>query len=245
MWWTPDGERILQGAEWELFSEGLSVLWDRVENSFDFPELAETGITAFDTLQLNQKLWLLAAVGRALSDAGTSYPDLTANNEATVAAVFRLIAEEVECEVEEAADPEWIKHLDTPDDATSWRRLIFAAYQEAVESDETSTGISTPEELSDDEDPDGIWEAPAVDSKNTDDWEFLVDDLANRILWEDRDYEAGHHFMDVDPLEADLKKELLGIQDEYYTDVVPDPTDAEIEEIRQTLRTLCGSRAPE
>jgi hypothetical protein len=33
MWWTAEGERILSGAEWALFREGLSCLWDDVEGS--------------------------------------------------------------------------------------------------------------------------------------------------------------------------------------------------------------------
>jgi hypothetical protein len=31
MWWTSAGERVLRGAEWDLFREGLSCLWDEVE----------------------------------------------------------------------------------------------------------------------------------------------------------------------------------------------------------------------
>ncbi len=32
MWWTPDGERILQGAEAQLFQEALGVLVDMVRD---------------------------------------------------------------------------------------------------------------------------------------------------------------------------------------------------------------------
>jgi len=28
MWWCPEGERVLRGAEWDLFRVGLSTLWD-------------------------------------------------------------------------------------------------------------------------------------------------------------------------------------------------------------------------
>ena len=35
MWWTSEGERVLTGAEWELFRLGLSTLWDDVEMSED------------------------------------------------------------------------------------------------------------------------------------------------------------------------------------------------------------------
>ncbi len=32
MWWTPDGERVLQGAEAQLFREALGVLVDMVRD---------------------------------------------------------------------------------------------------------------------------------------------------------------------------------------------------------------------
>jgi hypothetical protein len=44
----------MKGAEWELFREGLSALWDWVEASFD--------------LQPSQKLAMLALVGQAMRD---------------------------------------------------------------------------------------------------------------------------------------------------------------------------------
>ena len=50
MEWTSAGERALSGAEWELFREGLSCLWDDVEldNNEDGP--GTTGIKVFDEL---------------------------------------------------------------------------------------------------------------------------------------------------------------------------------------------------
>jgi hypothetical protein len=34
MWWTPLGERVLRGAEWELFRDGLSMVRDLVEELY-------------------------------------------------------------------------------------------------------------------------------------------------------------------------------------------------------------------
>ena len=46
MWWTPDGERILQGAEAQLFREALAVLVDMVrdddEGMWQFPPRPST-----------------------------------------------------------------------------------------------------------------------------------------------------------------------------------------------------------
>src|SRR5438309_8305884 len=42
MWRTSRGERVLKGAEWDLFREGLIELWDTVEDDFD-PGAASLG----------------------------------------------------------------------------------------------------------------------------------------------------------------------------------------------------------
>jgi hypothetical protein len=78
MWRTPLGERILEGAEWALFREGLSVLWDSVEESFDDPELCFTDVQIFDRLEPAQKLAMLEAVGSALCNEDVPCPELTA-----------------------------------------------------------------------------------------------------------------------------------------------------------------------
>ena len=37
---------------------------------------------------------------------------------------------------------------------------------------------------------------------------------------------------------------MMGIADDYYTDIAPDPTDEQLESIRRTLRSLCGRTEP-
>ncbi len=66
MWSTSVGDRILRGAESELFRHGLCALWDDIENAGDAPELCETGVAVFDRLQPASKLAMIALVGRAL-----------------------------------------------------------------------------------------------------------------------------------------------------------------------------------
>ena len=61
MWWTPDGERILQGAEAGLFREALGTVVDMVRD--DNEPLWQFGAPPFDDLQPNQKLAVLAQVG--------------------------------------------------------------------------------------------------------------------------------------------------------------------------------------
>ena len=54
MWWTPDGKRILQGAEARLFREALAMIVDMVrEDAWGFWQF---DAPPFDKLQPNQKL---------------------------------------------------------------------------------------------------------------------------------------------------------------------------------------------
>ena len=283
MWRTPRGERVLRGAEWELFREGLDTLWDWVESSAPDTEISDTGTPAFDRLQIGQRLALLAAVGTALSEEGVPRPHLTINTESAVAAVFGQITTEVDKEIDLSREPNWLANPDEPEDATRWRRLVLAAYREAMLQDKAEAlagskdeagrpqevpawvGTEDPEvfweskdeagrqpedaadgeeRLDDEEDSDRPWSPPDATSEVVEDWEFLIDHLANRILWNDRDYEAGDLFLDDDSARARALMELMGIERGHYTDIAPDPTEEQLELVRRTLRSLCGRPAP-
>ena len=245
MWWTPKGERVLRGAEWDLFREGLDGTWNLVEESMDDPDLFISGVEAFDRLQPNQKLALLALVGNALKDEAEPRPELTAHTEATVAAIFRHVVDQVIFEIEMAAEP------GAAEDATLWRQLVLAAYREAEEGnrteeqDESQTRGDSLREVpptsgdGEDDDTDELWVPPSVGSDHVDDWEFLIECLANRILWEG-DYEMSDVFLDADPSESGIRMGLMGIAEDYYTAIAPDPTDQQLEAIRRRLRWLCG-----
>ena len=250
MWWTPHGERALRGAEWDLFREGLGTLWDWVEGSSDDPNIFISGTEAFDQLQTGQKLALLALVGRALRDEKMPHPDLTVNTEAVVAAIYRLITSEVVMEIDQSKGLEFVASLDSPEELTYWRRLVLAAHRQAELDDEAEAiansteddGSDRPNTLSDDEEE--TWSPPQVTSQDDEEWEFLVDCLANRILWEDGDFEAGDNFLDSDPMKGHARMAMLGITDDYYTEIAFDPTDKQLELIRHTLRLLCDRSKP-
>ena len=76
------------------------------------------------------------------------------------------------------------------------------------------------------------------------DWQFLLDFLANQILWDDGDYENADDFVDKDPRARAALKEMMGIDQDYFTAVAPDPTDTELAAIRKQLRKLCRRRKP-
>ena len=70
-------------------------------------------------------------------------------------------------------------------------------------------------------------------------WSDLLEELRDRILWDDRDYLAGDVFLDLDPEAGDALKDQLGIDKDYYSAAPVDPTPAGLEEILPSLRRIC------
>jgi hypothetical protein len=247
MWWTPDGDRALQGAEWDLFRAGLDLSWDWVEQSMDDPDLCSFEVEAFDNLQPSQRLALLALVGNALKDECQPHPELTAHTEATIAAIFSRITTEVALEIDMASENE------ACEEPSFMRRLVLAAHHEVVKqkaTEEHTASVETKDtrsrrtpptvEDAEEDDDDQVWSPPAADSDDLDEWEFLLDCLASQILWDGGDYKMGDNFMDADPRESRAKMAMMGIAHDYYTAIAPDPTEKELVVIRQQLRRLCG-----
>jgi hypothetical protein len=119
MWSTPDGERILQGAEAQLFREALGVLVDMVRDDDD--GMWQFAAPPFDALQPNQKLAILAQVGSALLREDQPMPKLSAVLEAAVGAVYEAIRVVVEIEIDEPVEDQ---------EPPSWRELVLAACRE-------------------------------------------------------------------------------------------------------------------
>jgi hypothetical protein len=203
MWWTPDGQRVLQGAEGRLFREALGTIADMVRD--DTEGVWKFGAPPFDNLQPNQKLALLAQVGSALLREDHPMPPLTAILEAGAGAIYEVIRVMVEMEIDQPA--EWRE-------SPSWRELVLAACRQRGG-----------EELLDPE------------SEDLDEWEVLVDSLADGVLW-DEDWRDDESLLDADPRAGRAVKELMGIDEDYYVAVPPDPTDEEMEGVWPTLRGL-------
>jgi hypothetical protein len=225
MWRTSLGERVLRGPEWDLFREGLSSLWDLVEDSDDEAgDLFDVGVKAFDRLLKNQKRALLAQVGAALKDEAAPCPESTSALEGTVAAVFRRIRDEVALEVGAVADG-----LCFEDDPEFWRRLVRSACD--------STAL-------DDHGEDGDVSLPEASSLDLEAWDALVDHLANQILWDDDDFEMEDEFLDADP---EVRREMMAflrIDEDYFAAVAHDPRDEETDRIRAALMMLCERFGP-
>jgi len=219
MWWTSQGERVLNGAEWDLLREGLSCLWDDVEVSEEEDGPGTTGIAVFDDLPQAERLALLALVAKGLTDEDEPCPDLTAHTEGTVAAIFAhiLYLIEVEIELQEEAMA-----------SGSSRRVRSRTLRQMVLAAADQVGIDHGS-LRVEGGSDALVE-----------WSDLIDELRDRILWDDRDYLVGDAFLDLDPAVGDALKEQLGIAEEYFSAAPIEPTRAGLEEIRASLRRICG-----
>ena len=110
-----------------------------------------------------------------------------------------------------------VLEIDEPEFGTNWRELVIAARKEAEVED-----------------------IPAPTCTDVDEWEFQVEGLTDRILW-DRDYEDDHTYMDHPPEKTQWLKDMARISDNYFTAIADDLTDIEAQAQIKELRKLCDS----
>lgn len=84
---------------------------------------------------------------------------------------------------------------------------------------------------------------PLPTSNNLLDWESLINSAADRVLW-DRDWAMEAIFVDRCPDRTDTLKCKMGIADDYFTSIAPDPTPQELSQIRERLNKLTGTNHP-
>lgn len=74
-------------------------------------------------------------------------------------------------------------------------------------------------------------------SDDADEWVFLVECFAHRILWDD-DYSSAGLFLDADPDVANVIRSIMAIDKDHFSAVPPDPLESEIPDILQKLDEL-------
>jgi hypothetical protein len=233
MWHTSRGDRTLVGPEAALVAAAIESMLD--ELTLELEEDLESdqnwrhayGIAAFDELTSAQRLAMVRDVARYLLTPTPTVCPLTATAEATVAAIFTEICDSVGIEIDLATDED----MEGEPRFLFWRSMIHAA---------ATSGILETAEVTDGDDLKGLDETteqdslPKIDCNDREWWFDVVNQLADTILW-DRDFEMADCFLDSDPIEAQQRRLLLGIEEGYFTDVAPDPRPDEIEDlIRQT-----------
>ena len=234
MWRTSVGDRVLSGDEWELFRHGLQEFWDRIEDTFDDPESWPSGVEAFDRLLAESKLTMLALVGDALHDEGAPCPPLNALTESTLGAIYAVIHDELEFEIEYARE-----NSAPEDEPYLMRTLVLAAARETkayCENPQLEPGCE-----GDDKNAAAL---PAHDSEDEEIWHDLIDGLMERVLGADRYYDVEQYFLDTDPMVCRLVKLRLHIDEDYFAAIAPDPTGEQLAAIRRALRRLCGTPEP-
>jgi hypothetical protein len=217
MWRTPLGNRTLAGAEAELIRDSAASMADMLQEEAEgLTDEWPCGVKLFDELSWQQRLALLARVAGALLKPDAPMPNLSAVNEAAVAAIFAQIHRNLIIELNTAAE----SHLPADYDIYHWRRRI-AACQEPPPSNEDFF----------------LHEQSA----NLGDWEALLESLADRILW-DADWDMPDLFLDVEPKLSRARRRRLGIEKDYFTTPAPDPRDQDVPGIFQGLHELLGGR---
>jgi hypothetical protein len=207
MWRTSEGIRTLKGAEAALVRAVVNDIWKKLEQDQDNSDPWEWGVSLFDNLEWSEQVVLLANVASALLRDNVKPMPLTAVNEATVGVLFAHVRQSIEVEID-------CQH-DCPEDPMCfWRRSVLAL----IGHDNLDQDEPLPTEICDD----------------PNEWEWMVEAIADGILW-DNDWLDGNFFMDVDPAIAAIRKRRMGIDEDYYTTIVPQPTDSDVEKARRAL----------
>jgi hypothetical protein len=215
MWLTAVGTRVLRGAEWELFRVGLSTLWDDIESQPDDEELGTTDVKALDRLSRQERLALLAQVAKGLHDRHEPCVDLTALNEAAIAAVFAQVIYLVSVEIDAQRSG-----FDTFSRRRSGRprQLVLAAAREV--------------------DPEHRADLPKAACTDFSMWYEVIQSLLFRIL-DDIDFMAAEIFLDESPSRSRSMKDMLGIHEDYFSAVPGFPNAQRLDVIRANLRRVC------
>ena len=81
------------------------------------------------------------------------------------------------------------------------------------------------------------FELPAESCRDLNEWSLLIECLEARVLW-DADYLDEDLYADQAPEAGQFLKDQMGVPDEYFTAVAPDPTDRDLDIVRQKIRGL-------
>ncbi|MGV3485232.1 MAG: hypothetical protein ACO1RT_12505 [Planctomycetaceae bacterium] len=239
MWPTSTGNRTLQGAEATLVAAAIIVMLDAFDEHLaedDDDEFAQPsadmqlGIAVFDSLTIPQRIAMLHHVSKhLLSEAAPLSEETSAIEDATIAAIFSEIQDQVAIEI--GLDPEHFASESHSDNElfgkmTYWRTLVLNAFRHTTAGDEDVDDLDLPRDCMED---------------SLSAWESLIDLLASAILW-DRDFELADGFMDEDPSSARQRRRLMGIHDNYFVEPPPDPTVHQTRLLLTQARSLASRR---
>ncbi|MEL6105793.1 MAG: hypothetical protein AAFU85_07150 [Planctomycetota bacterium] len=216
-WHTPYGDRHLIGDEADLVRQSLATMLEELTSCRETGEEPFLyGVTLFDELAWPQQLAILEQLAQHLFLETSDMIELTGVVDASVSAVYRNIAQQIEMEIE-------LHGVSPQEYRCRWRQASLDAMNECSEE------------------PDDDLPAMDADCLDTDRWHALVDILADRVLW-DRDFELVHEVIDAPPERAAALRAALGIESSYYTAIAPDPPDQQVDELIDSLESLTRAK---
>ncbi|MEM8666895.1 MAG: hypothetical protein AAGG48_05230 [Planctomycetota bacterium] len=226
MWHTSRGDRTLRGQEASLVRRAIDNMVDslllHVDVELDDSAIGlETGIAVYDACSVSQRIGLLHEVAKYLLTDTDSALVLSAPLEATIAAIFVDIRDQVAIEIE------FLPQLLESDDQPTWRQMVLDAYQSTLAPEDEGNQVWA----------EMVAQLPVVNCRDIRDWECLIDALADAILW-DRDFELEGQFMDEEPDVSRNRRRLLGISDDYFTRIAPDPLEDDLDRVVSQTRQI-------
>ncbi|TWT81108.1 hypothetical protein CA13_25550 [Planctomycetes bacterium CA13] len=248
MWHTSRGDRTLISSEASLVSLAIDTMIDALlvhldeEDESIMPPECQSGIAVYDVLTASQRVGLLHDVARYLLTETEKTLSLSAATEAAIAALYIEVRDQLAIEIDLYSENP-IEGLQT--DSLRWRMLVLAAYlslnqipdnEEQTERNQLEFNDISEDDM--DSEPFGL---PAIDSDDLEHWERLIESLTDAVLW-DRDYELAESFLDVDPGVSNQRRRLLGIDNDYFTYVAPDPRPEQVMQLVWDTRDILRSK---
>ena len=208
MWRTQIGNRTLKGAEAELVRESLGFMCDMLIDEFqENIEQWEYEVGVFDQLACGQRIVVLANVATYLLTDTEDFPSLNAINEGAVGAIYENIRGNIQFELDDLKSSSG----SLESEQSTWRSLVLSACKQS-----------------------GVEELPDINNLDYFEWDINLEVLEDLVLW-DRDFENGDIYFDIDPDQRSSTKNMMGIADDYFTVIAPDPT---IEGVERAMKRL-------
>jgi hypothetical protein len=215
MWHSSSGDRTLHGDEADLVRDAAASLASNIDASIreDNPYFATLlDVALFARLQPTQQLAMLAEVAEALLVDDVPPPELTALREATVAVIYQEYFVLIETEI--------LGEEEEDQDAAMY------AYRERAAR--LARRLRIPD-------------VPPAQSTDREEWDFVLTCISDQVLW-DHDWALDEIIADRSPESADAVRQELGMDDQYFTHIAPDPSPAQLRQIRQRLNQILGNR---
>jgi hypothetical protein len=228
-WHTPSGDRYLVGEEAELVRDSIATMVEELASCRETEEEpCHYGVTLFDELTWQQQLAVLDLLATNLLQETARTLELSGINEAAVAAIYENIVQQIEFEIElSPACPIEFRYR--------WRQAVLDAFRENEDAD-----VLMDELLAQQTRDESVFDID-VSCTDIDRWRWLVESLADRVLW-DRDFEMVNEMIDAPPERAAAMRAVLGITSSYYTAIAPDPTDHQIDALFRSLQEITRAK---